>query len=602
MESLKNRTEVLHDFVGSVKRWVRAKYDDYPHKNHGDAFCHWALGLALPELDSDTIYNLQDIAGKDDQGLDAYYRDEQDGVFHIFQSKYADKPKGAEGSPSFGSPTIRELFNAYQLLQHPTAARAISLRFGEIADNLQDSLQKGYELRFSYLLFGWPSSNAGNELNARLSTLDYDNVSSKVYDLDELYSLYLQAEGPQEVDARITIPYYTYCRQTEHQPEAVIANVDLVQLALRTAPYRPAIYSANVRHPLGYNTVNKGVRKTLRDVEDRNLFWHYNNGLTILCNEVVVDEDEQQITFADPSIINGCQTMETAITNLEHLGATDIPIMVRFIKLPNHRTEASDTALKIARFTNSQTQVVAPDLRSNDAIQVEIKMQFEQLIPPWFYERKRGEWNFMRRQDEFDTDLYDRSVKMPDVAQRWYAFCGHPAEAISNKVQLFESDEMYYSVFSTNRTAHHLAVSYLVYERLTELVRQRLEQERSKAEENQSQRIINLSKAMNLSCAQMSALFYCVLCKKYGSLTRDVFRSVLNQLQSSDAEPVGKTFSVLLGCLLSALSEHEQDSAHSVLRRSSTFHVLRDEKLDEQLNIARDTYGSSPLDALSALP
>lgn len=598
MESLKERPQMLEQFVNSVRGWVEEKSREYPHPNDGDAFSHWAIEMILSELDNDAIFELVEIAGKDDQGLDAYYRDEEDGVFYIFQSKYSQNPRGANRSPSYGVGVARELFNAYQLLSNPLAAYKISDKLGKIADEFCEAMGKNYEIRFSYVLFGWFSENAHKEIDARIETLQYPNISKKVYNLDEIYSLYLQMEDPQEVTTPITFPFYSYSELEGFGPKAVIVNVNLVQFALSVTRQRPEIYSANVRNPLGYNMVNKGMRKTLQDAREREYFWHYNNGITILCNEVNLDDDNKQITLIDPTIINGCQTTETVITNIEYIGNTEIPLLVRIIELPNHRIDEIDTALKIARYTNSQTQVVAPDLRSTDEIQTEIKMSFENLPSPWFYERKRGEWNLLKRMEEIDIDDYDRRVKMPEIAQQWYAFDGHPAEAISNKSNLFESDEIYNSIFYPNRTAFEYAVPHLIFSRLKDLLKERLETERSKDSPNE--RIIRLTRAITLASAQMLALTRTIIEEKFGGYNLEISREVFNQLRDEANNPVDRIFPVLLGCLLHILNENPEETPHSIFRNKYTFIELNDNILTEQINLAQDTYDISPLDAFNS--
>jgi hypothetical protein len=86
---------------------------------------------------------------------------------------------------------------------------------------------------------------------------------------------------------------------------------------------------------------------------------------------------------------------------------------------------------------------------------------------------------------------------------------------------------------------------------------------------------------------------------KYGAYKLEVARSMLEQLQDSVADPVGGMFPVLKGCLFSKLNDHKEDAAHSILRNGETFETLKSEKLPEQLELAEDTYGMSPLDALA---
>ncbi len=99
--------------------------------------------------------------------------------------------------------------------------------------------------------------------------------------------------------------------------------------------------------------------------------------------------------------------------------------------------------------------------------------------------------------------------------------------------------------------------------------------------------------------APFTRLSRCILEMKYEAFNLEIARSVLDQLQHSSADPVGGMFPVLKGCLFSTLNDHKEDAAHSIMRDRATFGVLKSQKLPEQLELAEDTYGMSPLDALA---
>lgn len=87
-----------------------------------------------------------------------------------------------------------------------------------------------------------------------------------------------------------------------------------------------------------------------------------------------------------------------------------------------------------------------------------MRKAFEQLSPPWFYERKRGEWGTLStsQKNKFKEAITGKTVyrrlDMEYVGQSWRMLSGQPSKALTHKRELFDDDNIYSTVFRSRRT------------------------------------------------------------------------------------------------------------------------------------------------------
>jgi len=532
----KQSVNIPTNFTSFVKDAVKKLQSEYPHPNLGDAFAHWAVSLALPELDDDDIFELIVRASpSNNKGLSATFVDEQSGIQYLFEAKYGNEPQ------TFGSEIVRDLFQSFADLASDNL-EADNEKTTIVAIELQNSIKHDFELRICLLLFGWLSLEAKEELELLLQNVK--NGTYFIFDLDALYEQYVILSGirPEISDIEITLPLHSNNRQvlnlTDVIPNAVVANVDLVEYSRRVREYIPRIFDANVRNPLR-NKVNREMDITISDPDKRKYFWHYNNGLTILVTNIEETNDGLRITA--PTIVNGCQTTAILSRAIEKLGSganeISLPLLVRFIKIQSDEEE-SVVRLNISKYTNAQTPVIPPDFKSNDSEQETIAASFEMLTPKVFYERKRGQWDTLSK---IEKDEFLHSVKMVDIAQRWYAFMFSPSKSIVSKGTLFQEEGTYKEVFTPPHSAEEYYISYLLFDQFNNFLKER----KNNAElrpDKQTAVFIRLARARNLAVAHLTNLVGKLLIMKYGKFDYEIAYRILDKVQSGE--------------LFSALSSH----------------------------------------------
>lgn len=160
------------------------------------------------------------------------------------------------------------------------------------------------------------------------------------------------------------------------------------------------ILTNNIRYYLSSSKINKAIQDTIKDEKYSRYFWLFNNGVSIIADEVEAPEifndgnGNQKIKLTNPSIINGGQTtktlynlyQETDLFRTMQTNIDGIEILVRIYK-----TTYKDLIDRIIQGTNSQNAITIKDLKAND--------EYQKLIQSYFkdngvmLEIKRGEFN-----------------------------------------------------------------------------------------------------------------------------------------------------------------------------------------------------------------
>jgi len=198
----------------------------------------------------------------------------------------------------------------------------------------------------------------------------------------------------------------------------------------------------NVRGYLGETVYNVNIQKTLKN--NHKEFFMLNNGITITAENISADEANSGKRFLfsvdNYQILNGGQTIrsiyqffENEIEDIDILhNLSETYVLVRFFKI----SEEEQLKNRIAEYTNSQNAISSADLKSVDAIQIQIEKYFkEEKI---LYARKAGVVG--------DDDVeYDYRISKEKLAQILYAAKGYPDRASNQKKRLFQ--EYYEEIF-----------------------------------------------------------------------------------------------------------------------------------------------------------
>lgn len=361
--------------------------------------------------DQSYLMSMGKPSGKE-SGIDAVYIEQDDkgkNIVHLFTFKHTKKINAA--MEAFSSSVIDNiLFYVDNLVNgsleklpgdyNPAIKSWTQQFFDLIADN---------NVNFVLHLCGNFSRLDPNEkkrFEDKISQLPLFNIQ---YDfLEELVKIYIN-KGRKKVNGKIVVKRGEYFTEKleGNNCKTLIAKIDalmLLKLLSNNQKLRnktsyditdfdkyelnESAFDDNVRMFLGDSTkINDKIIATAESPTEKENFYYYNNGITILC-ALCKEGLSSKTTFTidDIQIVNGSQT----IHNLAHLCKGDptklssIFLLCRFYSVVNHETHTH-----IAEYTNSQHQVKPRDIKALDSIQIKLEKEFDLIGIK--YERKKNQ-------------------------------------------------------------------------------------------------------------------------------------------------------------------------------------------------------------------
>lgn len=167
--------------------------------------------------------------------------------------------------------------------------------------------------------------------------------------------------------------------------KAVIAPIKAKELIALDGIEDQSLFTYNVRGPLERTSVNKDLTSSIRDKSTHKHFPLFHNGITIIAKHLWVQPDKIEIDGY--YVVNGCQSITSLYGNKASI-TDDLKLLTKFIQMDPTSAEAK----QITEFSNNQNSVRARDFKSNDAIQIRLRKEFEQIYKGRYsFEIKRGE-------------------------------------------------------------------------------------------------------------------------------------------------------------------------------------------------------------------
>jgi hypothetical protein len=450
-------TGVQAPALEDLKTEIGLLRDQYPHLGDDDLFVLWFVFAFVTGAKEEATDSL--TGASSEKGIDAIHLDHKAKLVTIVQGKYR---KRLMAKPESRPELIAFAAMAQQLAGDDTAFEILSANLeGGALDKVRSAreaiLTRGYRLNMHFATLGRCSEPLAEEARRtvravdipaeqlpRLSVLDGRQVMSVLADyLDGVAppvpSIELRVDNPQEkVDEKTGVSSWIF-------------SANGWQMGQLVDEYGVKLFARNIRGYLGETVINKEIRQTLR--QDPASFWYLNNGITIVCDEVLFERarGRDRLHLSNPQVINGQQT--TYALHAEPKGAALADVSVRVIRIAK-RGESDDFAAydamvaRIVEATNSQNKIKAADLRSNDRIQVGIERDLHQL--GYYYQRKRAAPSMVAA----SARRHEWRVRKEDMA-RAVASCEDSASARRGTDGLFE--EPRYKRLFRYRTDHMLS-------------------------------------------------------------------------------------------------------------------------------------------------
>jgi len=421
----------------------------------------FALALRFNLEDLETVAAESLTEGGNDKKCDIVYIDRDDRIAVIAQTYVRPanaKPKSA--APANKASDLNAAVN-WLLISDPNELPD-SIRFSAI--ELREAIRNGEisKLHIWYVHNLAESKNVADELKvveasaqtALKSLTSKSDIPVHCLEVgqDQFAEWYSDTQSPILVNDAIEVIVDGGFEEKGNEWDAYVTSIPLQFLRSQYLKHSTKLFSANVRDYLGSisseNNVNNGIRKTAE--ADALNFWPYNNGLTILVNEIdpkKLKNGRIKLNISGISIVNGAQTTG-AIGTLRSAPPKEAKVSARFIRTPN-----TEILYDIIRFNNSQNKIAAADFRSTDSIQKRLRKDMAE-IPNAQYDggRRGGPTDAIKRRPNL--------LPAYTVGQALAAVHGDATVAYNKKSDIWADDGLYNKYFNEHTTARHIVFSF----------------------------------------------------------------------------------------------------------------------------------------------
>lgn len=373
--------------VRQIKARLRQRFEDSlplndlsPHDQERDqkilTRCLAALAVVLEAgcSDKDAAEAVWD--GQDDNGLDAVYHDVAGSQVIMVQAKWFN-----DGS---GEPAAKELSTfadgVRDLVEDQVDNFAIRLR-SKLQIVARAINTPGVTLRLVVVTTGSSNlSQHGSAAIARiLSELNGSDAeplaSERVLGLAEVYPPLAANQLVGRIDLEPTILDWSPVNEPYR---AYFGVIDGFQLKTWWVEHGRRLVAENLRYSLGSTDVNEQIKKTA--VGHPEHFWYFNNGITLIADEVLrapgatASRSAGVFSLKGASIVNGAQTVSSLgrvrEEDDERLARVRVPIRVILL-----RTAPEGFGGQVTRTNNLQNRVEFRDFVAQDAEQTRLRLE-----------------------------------------------------------------------------------------------------------------------------------------------------------------------------------------------------------------------------------
>ncbi len=379
------------------------------------AFNFWIL---------DKFFNVEEeiiqdyITDYNDAGIDCYYFNEDTKELYIIQNKFysentklsknyilddfLNRPLNRLNNDQYKrSPELQKIYNKYK--------------------NDKDF--------FIYLELYISNENIDSEIGAIIQKFngEHDNVIARIYTLNKIKEkFYGELFNPQkqlEFDIYsvnkgtiLNINTQDYHLSNPLDAKYIFTPVkSLFDLKTKSDKEKYPLFNDNIREYLGNKGINKKIYQTLLDDNEKRNFFYYNNGITMICDEIKPTNTCNYGKFhavtkvINPQIVNGCQTVNSIYEALNTCNPSeveekfeDVFVMLKVLQI-NKNDEASNKLKNdIVRYNNSQNSIDERTFEAQNSTFLRLQQEF----------KKKGFLLCIKQ-----SDIYKFSIEYKNISQ-----------------------------------------------------------------------------------------------------------------------------------------------------------------------------------------
>jgi hypothetical protein len=409
-------------------------YQDH-FSNDGFRFVAWYVRRVL--LQNTEATKIAVVDGANDKKIDALVIDDDNRNIIVIQGKFYETGK-------IDSEPLNEILSAWVRLQDlHSLQNEGNNRLKERIEVLRQALEDEYSITFELLTTGELTPSALSDYEAFSNKLEESkdfSASISLVNIPVLETRLIDAEAKQlpMLNHIVNLDPDKVMEFTIKGTRSVIAAIPLLECLRFPGISDQKLFRKNVRQSLGWNSVNKRIKSSLKSERPQDFFFSH-NGITAICSEFSLNAENTKLECKDLNVINGCQSLTTIYRcseDVRKISSDTGYILFRFYEVPQ-----KDLVDKISINTNSQSAVKPRDLRSNDRIVLSLKRTYEAMYPDGLLINQRG----MEIPGSIDKSKVIDVGELAKMIMAWH--CQRPNTSYNEK-KLF--DELYKNVFKTD--------------------------------------------------------------------------------------------------------------------------------------------------------
>ncbi len=361
------------------------------------AFNYWILNK-IYNIDEEIIPNY--VTDIKDKGIDCYVHYEDTKELFLIQNKYY-----SAGTAVSRNDVSDFLYTPLKILLKGNYKKSPELQ--KIFDRaITDSEYK------IYLHFYITNDYSSMDIETLFDEFQIDdekiqaNILVKYNTIDEIRTIYYGDRFTNKKHFTAKLPTRRAGTSLDVRPEQydlnwmidlryVLVNVvDLYAIYKEAVKMNYELFEENIREYLGTQGVNNGIIKTLKSKTDRENFFYYNNGITIICEKcdtlkgTEASGDSKNLygfKLVNPQIVNGCQTVNSIAEVLSHYSDDRLKtefdktfVLVKvFVFDENTKKIHGQLDVNIVKYTNSQNGINEKAFASKKNYFLNIQTEFK---------------------------------------------------------------------------------------------------------------------------------------------------------------------------------------------------------------------------------
>lgn len=359
--------------INEIQKTVREEMKklSVPGRSESKQLILWAL-IYMYEIDKSLAETLI-CDGSQDKGIDAIFVDDTEMRILVFQGKYKQND-----NMTFGDTDLQRLAGAIAFFRNEENVQ--NLLDSDANDEVKSLVKEfnildkvsDYSVEMHFISNALPTKEA-NEYKANFNNLYFCDINL----MQDRYK-YIKKEPLVSGKKTFTDIEFSNSILEDIDSDKGIKSLFVVlpasQLIELDGLGDLTLFNKNVRLSLGNTRVNRSIRKTINNTDENVYFPIFHNGISIVCEEMILDKENLALVIENYSVVNGAQSILSFKAEKENLN----PKIRTLVKFSTVGDDYKLTEL-ISTYNNNQNAISLRDLRSSDSVQLRLKREFKEL-------------------------------------------------------------------------------------------------------------------------------------------------------------------------------------------------------------------------------